>query len=109
MDAGNYDDSGIERKRWNFRKANWDSFTDATEHSIPLIPVNHISVEEAYRRFCGALQKAAKNHIPRGFCPSYNPCLNEECRDLLQHYEESGDPDIADHLIESLDASRRHR
>jgi len=24
-------------------------------------------------------------------------------------YEESGDPDIADHLIESLDAARRHR
>jgi len=52
---------GIERKWWNFRKANWDSFTDATERSIALIPVNHISVEEMYRRFCGALQKAAKN------------------------------------------------
>jgi len=24
-------------------------------------------------------------------------------------YEESGDPDIADHLIESLDAARQHR
>jgi len=31
-----------------------------------------------------------------------------DLRDLLQQYEESGNPDIADHLIESLDASRRH-
>jgi len=27
--------------------------------------------------------------------------LDEECQDLLKQYEESGDPDIADHLIES--------
>jgi len=38
----------------------------------------------------------------------YTPCLDEECQDLLQQYEESGDPDVADHLIESLDAARRH-
>jgi len=37
--------------------------------------------------------------------------LDEECQDLLKQYEESGDPDTADHLIliESLDAARRHR
>jgi len=34
---------------------------------------------------------------------------DEECQDLLKQYEESGDSDIADHLIESLDAARRHR
>jgi len=39
----------------------------------------------------------------------YNPSLDEECQDLLKQYEESGDPDIADHFIESLDAARRHR
>ena len=30
-------------------------------------------------------------------------------QDLLKQYEDSGDPDIADHLVESLDAARRHR
>jgi len=30
-------------------------------------------------------------------------------QDLLKQYEESGDPDIADHLIESLDVARWHR
>ena len=35
--------------------------------------------------------------------------MDEECQDLLKQYEESGDPDIADHLIESLDPARRNR
>ena len=100
---------GVQRRRWNFRKADWASYTLATERSIPLIPVNNISVEESYQRFCGAMQKAARHSIPRGFRPTYTPCLDEECQDLLKQYEESGDPDIADHLIESLDAARRHR
>ena len=99
------------------RKADWASYTLATEHSIPLIPVN-ISVEESYQRFCGAMQKAARHSIPRGFRPTYTPCLDEECQDLLKQYKESGDLDIADHLInsfdadhliESLDATHRHR
>jgi len=55
------------------------------------------------------MQKAARHSILRGFRPTYTPCLDEECQDLLKQYEESSDPDIADHLIESLDAARRHR
>jgi len=42
---------GVERKRWNFRKADWASFSAATKRSIPLIPVNIISVEESYQLF----------------------------------------------------------
>jgi len=99
---------GVHCRRWNFRKADWASYTLVTERSIPLIPVN-ISVEESYQRFCGAMQKAARHSILRGFRPTYTPCLNEQCQDLLKQYEESGDPDIADHLIESLDAARQHR
>jgi len=100
---------GVQRRRWNSRKAGWASYTLATECSIPLIPVNNISVEESYQRLCGAMQKAARHSIPRGFRPTYTPCLDEECQDFLNQYEESGDPDIADHLIESLDAACRHR
>ena len=60
---------GVKRRRWNFRKADWASYTLATERSIPLIPVNNISVEESYQRFCGAM-KAARHSIPRSFRPS---------------------------------------
>ena len=75
---------GVQRRRWNFRKADWASYTLATERSIPLIPVNNISVEESYQRFCGAMQKAARHSVPRGFRPPYTPCLDEECQNLLK-------------------------
>jgi len=55
-----------------------------------------------------SVQKAARYSIPQGFRPTYTPCLDEECQDLLKQYEVSSDRDIADHLIESLDAARRH-
>jgi len=97
------------KKRWNFRKADWASFTQKTENSIPLIPRRQIPVEEAYTRFVGALSAAAHAAIPRGVRRLYIPCMDEETAALLQQYEESGDPDIADHLIESLNATRRER
>jgi len=99
----------VQHRRWNFRKADWASYTLATERSILLIPVKNINTEESYQRFCGAMQKAAHHSIPRGFRPTYTSCLDEECQDLLKQYEESGDPDVADHVIESLDAARQHR
>jgi len=68
----------------------------------------HFCSKESYQRFCGAMQKAICHSIARGFCLTYTPCLDEECQDLLKQYEESSDPDIADHLIESLDAARQH-
>jgi len=89
-------------RRWNFRKADWARYSLATEPSIPLIYVMcNISVEESYQRFCGAMQKAARHSIPRGFRPTNTQCLDEECQDLVKQYEESGNPDIADHLISS--------
>jgi len=42
------------------------------------------------------MQKAAHHSIPRGFRPTYTPCLDVECQDLLKQYEEPGDRDIAD-------------
>ena len=68
---------GVQRRRWNFRKADWASYTLATERSISLIPVNNISVEESYQRFCGVMQKAARHSIPRGFRPTYTPYLDD--------------------------------
>ena len=56
-----------------------------------------------------SLSKAAKKTIPRGVRRLYIPCMTEESAALLDEYEKIGDPDIADHLIESLDAARRAR
>ena len=100
---------GKEQRRWNFRKADWPSYTDATERSIPPIPSGGITIEEAYTRFTGALMKAAHSAIPRGFRPTYIPCFDAECSALLTEFKNSGDPDVADQLIDSLDAARRRR
>uniref|UniRef100_H3ABG0 Uncharacterized protein n=1 Tax=Latimeria chalumnae TaxID=7897 RepID=H3ABG0_LATCH len=90
----------ISKPKWNFRKANWSLFMETVEQNIP--------VDESYKRFCGALYKAAQSSVPRGFHPLYTPCLDGECAALLDEYEKSGDPDIADYLLESLDAARRN-
>jgi len=53
--------------------------------------------------------KAAHFSIPRGFRLRYIPCLNEEYQVLLDQHEETGDTEVADYLIESLDAARCRR
>jgi len=93
----------VNKKRWNFRKADWDSFIQKTENSITLIPSRQISKEEAYTRFTGALSSAVHATIPRGVRRLYKPCMDEEAAALLQQYEES------DNLIKSLNAARRSR
>ena len=100
---------GTSKKRWNFRKADWGIYSSKLEKSIVTIPTRCIPIEEAYKRFQGAIFSAATAAIPRGCRPVYTPCLDAECQALLKEYEESGEPDIADHLIESLDAGRRKR
>uniref|UniRef100_H3AHW7 Endonuclease/exonuclease/phosphatase domain-containing protein n=1 Tax=Latimeria chalumnae TaxID=7897 RepID=H3AHW7_LATCH len=91
--------------QWNFRKANWEKYTDTLEQSIIVIPSCNIPIDEAYR----AIFKAAGAAIPHGYRPVYIPCLNAECEALLKQYELSRDPDLADHVIESLDEARRAR
>uniref|UniRef100_H3AEF4 Endonuclease/exonuclease/phosphatase domain-containing protein n=1 Tax=Latimeria chalumnae TaxID=7897 RepID=H3AEF4_LATCH len=93
---------------WNYQKANWPSFTQFTDRCITCI-LHNISIEKAYMRFTKAMYKAATKSIPRGCYKIYIPCLDEECAELLKQYEESGDPDITTHLLDSLNASRRTR
>ena len=73
------------------------------------IPSKSISTEEAYNRFCRAIFKAASTSVPRGFRPVYIPCLPDECTALIEEYAVSGDADVAEHIIESLDAARQAR
>ena len=86
-----------------------DKFSAPSEKRIPIIPRYGIPVDEAYSRFTRAMSKAAHSTIPMGLCIMYVPFMDDEAQELLDKYEKSGDPDIADHLIESLDAARRAR
>lgn len=64
-----------------------------------------IPVDEAYRRFQGAIYIASYSAIPQGYQPIYTPCMNADSKALLRKFEIAGNMDIADHLIESLDTT----
>ena len=64
---------------------------------------------QCFDRLSRAMSSAAHATIPGGICARYIPCMDEEAKALLEEYDDSGDPDIADHLTESLDPTRRAR
>uniref|UniRef100_H3AA56 Endonuclease/exonuclease/phosphatase domain-containing protein n=1 Tax=Latimeria chalumnae TaxID=7897 RepID=H3AA56_LATCH len=95
------------RLRWNYRKADWDNYTKLNDQHTVCVP-HDIPIDQAYSRFAKAIFKAVSKSIPHGK-KTYIPCLDEECLELLKQYEQSSDPEIANHLLESLNASRRAR
>ncbi len=80
---------GSSKKRWNFRKADWNLYSSKLERSVVTIPSRCIPIEEAYQRFQGAIFSAATTAIPRGCRPVYTPCLDVKCQALLEEYEGS--------------------
>ena len=74
----------LQKPRWNFRKANWAKFSQQLEQNIICIPNKGISVTEAYLRLSKAILISAKTNIPRGVWPSYIPCMDTECQQLLE-------------------------
>ena len=98
----------LPKPRWNFRKANWKKYAERMDKSSVCIP-HSISLTEAYDRFSRAIFIAASKSIPRGFRPRYIPCLDSECRDLLDEFSRSRDPEIADQLVEALSCARKTR
>lgn len=91
--------------RWNFKKAKWDLFGQQLEDDI-----RHIQPKvENYERFAALMISAAKKHIPRGVRKSYIPCWDEECQKLYDDFEQTGDPDLGEQLLESLNNNRTSR
>ena len=71
--------------------------------NAPLLPYHLVTYQRMkHSRFQGTIFHAAQSAIPRGFCPTYIPCLSSECQQLVNKYESSADPDVADHLITSF-------
>ncbi|KAG5868820.1 hypothetical protein JTB14_035894 [Gonioctena quinquepunctata] len=59
-----------------------------------------------YHKLIGLMIAVAKKHIPRGFRKKYIPGWSENSQSLYEKFEDSGDPESAEHLLRSLDASR---
>lgn len=91
--------------RWNFDKANWDTFSADLDSSIRWIP----PVTNNYCRFVKAVLAAAKRHIPRGVRKEYIPGWNDTCEKLYKDFQENGEIDVADELINNLSEARRKK
>lgn len=87
------------RPRWNFTKANWPEYTRQLDTCVHFIEPN----AKNYHLFVGMVLAVAKKQIPRGFRKEYIPGWTEESQQLYDEFVESGDPEIADDMLSSLD------
>ena len=100
-------------KRWNFRKAIWETFkqmTDVATSQLP--PPGTAYTEDAYKAFCRILTKSAKHSIPRGYNKNYIPCWDDECEQLYKEHIDSENTESASNatsLLNVLDEKRRQR
>jgi len=91
--------------RWNFRKARWNDFSKYIDEICRRIP----ATGENMTRFNKLLLTGAARHIPRGFRRRYVPCWSQESEELLEEYERTQSPEVADELLSSLEKGRQER
>lgn len=60
-----------------------------------------------YERFLGIIKGATRISIPRGYSKRYILCWNAEIHDLYKQFEEQGDDEISDRLLELLSVARK--
>lgn len=88
---------------WNFQKANWKKFQQEIETNIRWIPARRSN----YKRFTGVVNAAAKRNIPRGFRKEYIPGWSDNLEQMYKEFEESGDSEISEELLDALTVNRR--
>ena len=105
--------SSLNRRRWNFRKANWQRFSELTRKLTPSLPDPSSNVNGAYNAFCILLNKAAKLSIPRGRRDPHVPCWDKDCEKLFADYLTATDTNqrsiFGDQLLDLLGQKRRGR
>jgi hypothetical protein len=77
--------------------------------SVLSVPFHHASFQSMKHTTDSEAPSSRRHAEPSREAIVHTPCLDAECVALLKQYESSGDADVADHLIESLDAARRVR
>ena len=67
----------------NYRKANWDSFTEEVEASLRDFNIaNLTSIDAAAAKIVAAIVAASNRHIPAGHIRNYSPTFTPEIRTL---------------------------
>lgn len=93
------------RPRWNFRKADWETFKVKMDAAIRFVPPQ----QENYERFVNLVIATAKGCVPRGYRKEYIPCWNEDSDRLYAEFQETESLEIAQELLQSLDQARREK
>ena len=100
-------------KRWNFLKANWETFKQMTDVATSQLPPHDIAdTEDVYKAFCRILINSAKHSIPRGYNKNYIPCWDDECEQLYKEHIDSENTESAStaaSLLNVLGEKRRQR
>ncbi|KAG5893755.1 hypothetical protein JTB14_001200 [Gonioctena quinquepunctata] len=65
--------------------------------------------QQKLQQICWRHNNSAKKCIPRGYRKEYIPGWSQNSDELYQHFLETGDQEIADELLHSLDAARREK
>ena len=102
----------LNKKRWNFRKADWEKFTSKTNDLTKDLPDPKSNKSAAYSAFTVMLNSAAKASIPRGRRGNYIPCWDDECDAALNDVNKADPMDRAaknDHLYDILGEKRKAR
>ena len=72
------------KRRFNYKKADWNGFKDELEQNVKTIPPEAVN----YNSFAEMVKKSARRHIPRG-CRArveYIPGLSDEIAEEYQEY-----------------------
>ena len=87
----------MEYPQFNFRKANWKSFTKELDNRIKIIE----SDPKNYEAFQKLVLDIAKNNIPRSCRKTYIPCQNDESKQICERYIEAYNRDpLCDETIQ---------
>lgn len=101
------------KRRFNFKKSNWELFTEDLDREILKIP----SEIESYDLFVDLVKRISRKHIPRGCRTRYVPGMTKTSEELLQKYHQLFELDpfneetikTGKDLLESLAENRRKR
>lgn len=92
-----------KKNRWNFNKADWTKFAQIIDQTVTRIPARAFS----YDRFVGLIKHAANKSIPRGHRESITPGWSDDCKELFDEFQVSGNIDIGKQLLQKLDDNRK--
>lgn len=101
------------KRRFNFKKAKWDSFTGDLDESIKNLEPSI----KSYDTFIEIVKKVSRRHIPRGCTTEYVSGLNEDSKSILKEYQDLFDSDpfsedtitAGERLMHALSTSRKDK